>query len=95
MNEQDNCNAHWLFLISHARYTILQLFSFPFVKVGEAKREGACFRDKSAVGPPSSIPNLEVKRCSADGTTAARLWESRPSRDYPFFLFLSSFNSPS
>ena len=58
-------------------------------KLGEEKeRERDLFRDKSALDPPSPIPNLEVKQYSADGTTAARLWESRPLRGDLFTLFL-------
>src|SRR5690242_18332234 len=37
-------------------------------------------RDKSAAAPPSPIPNLAVKRCSAEGTASSRGWETRPSR---------------
>jgi hypothetical protein len=36
----------------------------------------------------SPMGNLEVKQYSVDGTTAARLWESRPLRDDLFTLFL-------
>jgi hypothetical protein len=46
-------------------------------------------RDKSVLDPPSPIPNLEVKQYSVDGTTAARLWESRPLRGDPLFFLLS------
>ena len=46
------------------------------------------FRDKSVLDPPSPIPNLEVKQYSVHGTTAARLWESRPLRGDLFTLFL-------
>lgn len=48
------------------------------------QRKRDLFRDLSAQDPPSPIPNLEVKLDSADGTIAARLWESRPLRGNPF-----------
>jgi hypothetical protein len=49
-------------------------------------------RDKSVLDPPSPIPNLEVKQYSVHGTTAARLWESRPLRGDLFTLFLLSLS---
>src|SRR3954447_22492331 len=52
------------------------------------RSRGDLFRGLSVLDPPSPIPNLEVKQYSADGTTAARLWESRPLRDILFTLFL-------
>ena len=57
---------------------------------GGGEREGkrSLFRDQSVLDPPSPIPNLAVKQFSAHGTTAARLWESRPLRGILFTLFL-------
>ena len=42
------------------------------------KREKS--RGKSVADPPSPIPNLVVKRHSAEGTASSRGWETRPSR---------------
>ncbi len=41
-------------------------------------------RDWSEADPPSPIPNLEVKRLSADGTALAAVWESRSLREASF-----------
>src|SRR5690348_1946124 len=46
-------------------------------------------RDKSAAAPPSPIPNLAVKRCSAEGTASSRGWETRPSRVSLFWGILT------
>ena len=51
------------------------------------------FRDQSVLDPPSPIPNLAVKQYSADDTSATRLWESRPLRGNPLFLFNQPMHS--
>ncbi len=45
-----------------------------------AQRSKVETRGKSVADPPSPIPNLVVKRYSADGTASSRGWESRPPR---------------
>lgn len=80
--------------------TISQAFMKRFLKSSHllvafiltVKEQRDLFRDLSVVVPPSPIPNLEVKRYSADGTIAARLWESRPSRGNPFFFLTHSLD---
>ncbi len=78
---------HIASMFGFLRIPALLLVRFAIILTSNLVSERELFRDKSAADPPRPIPNLEVKRCSADGTTAARLWESRPSRGFSFFLF--------
>jgi hypothetical protein len=79
-------NTYWL--LTNSQLLDCKLFS-------TLCRQRDLFRDLSALDPPSPIPNLEVKQRSADGTTAARLWESKPSRGNPFSLLMSNLTKQS
>ena len=82
--------SHLPFLFPVALLALCLLLNMLHCQDGGRRKRGKedLFRDKSVLDPPSPIPNLEVKQYSVHGTTAARLWESRPLRGDLFTLFL-------